>query len=72
MLSISNGPRGYTLKFSDRGSGARGWKVEARDIEEVHEAIDHHFAGRSHTGSRPTTCPICRDCDKKENRRGKR
>jgi hypothetical protein len=43
MIQISASGGGYDLKFSAPGIGWRSVKVHARNVQEVHEAIDHHL-----------------------------
>lgn len=64
MISIENHNGGFKLKMSWPGSGFRGHSKKARDLAEVHEAVDHYFgqnATAHHSTGRPETCPLCRE-----------
>ena len=66
MIQIAASGGGYDLKFSAPGTGWRGIKVHARNVQEIHEAIDHHLvaateeARQQHTNSQRENCPLCR------------
>jgi hypothetical protein len=54
----------FKVTFSSPGSGLRGYSVYAADLDEVHEAINHHHnhgprAGQ-HDDGRIDHCPLCR------------
>lgn len=65
MITIEPNGDGYTMKFSGgKGSGLRGYTVEARSIEEVHEAINHFERKgprvQQHINNEIGHCPLCR------------
>lgn len=66
MIQIAASGGGYEMKVSAPGAGWRGFKVHARSVWEVHEAIDHHLvaataeARQQHTNSERENCPLCR------------
>jgi hypothetical protein len=66
MIQITASGSGYEFKFSAPGTGWRSFKVHARSVQEVHEAIDHHLvaatgeARQQHTNSERENCPLCR------------
>ena len=54
------------MTFSNPGSGWRGYSVQARSVDEVKTAIDHHlgnYLGNKHSGAMKS-CPLCRDMSK--------
>jgi hypothetical protein len=58
---ITTDPRGFLCKVSEPGIGVRGYSFVARDLSEVHEAIDHYYVSenKSHSAAR-RKCPLCR------------
>ncbi len=66
MIQIAASGNGFEMKFSAPGTGWRGFKVHAQSVQEVHEAIDHHFVAaigavrEQHTTSERENCPLCR------------
>lgn len=66
MIQIAVSGGGYELKFSAPGTGWRAFKVHSHNVQEVHEAIDHHLVAatkevrRQHTNSQRENCPLCR------------
>jgi hypothetical protein len=55
MITISNRDGGYKVLFSPGVRGWRGFSLQAQDIPEVHQMIDHYY-GKPHDKS---TCQIC-------------
>ena len=57
MLQIMASGSGFEMKFFAPRAGWQGFKVHARSVGEVHEAIDHHLvaataeARQQHTNS---------------------
>lgn len=62
MLTISQVYNQYKIKYSNPGSGQRGYAVMADNLDEVHAFIDHHHA-RPHNTSK---CPACREAEARE------
>jgi hypothetical protein len=66
MIQITASGGGYDMKLSAPGTGWRCFKVHARSVQEVHEAIDHHLlaatgeARQQHANSEREDCPLCR------------
>jgi hypothetical protein len=62
-LKISVSGNGYKVAAQAPGTGWRGFSVQAQDIGELHQAIDHHFmavgAFKTHAGKKEN-CPFCR------------
>jgi hypothetical protein len=56
---------GHGYEISLNGRSSPGNVAHARDVVEMQEAVEHHFAGpgmngvREHDGKRET-CPLCR------------
>lgn len=64
MITISPSNNRYKMKFSNPGSGWRGYSVEARSIDEVHTLLDHHYA-------RPHDQANCQFCKKEREESAK-
>ena len=69
MIKIESGTKsgngnGFTISLVEPGSGLRSRKYNARNMDEVHSAIDHYFGiGRTnhhHDDVGVSNCPICR------------
>jgi len=59
MITIEREGNGFGLKFSWQGH--RGFKSRARSVQELHNALSHHFGElpcREHS-----ECPLCRDIE---------
>ena len=64
MIAITQEGNEYKMKFSWPGTGYRGFSVYAYDIDEIHEAIDHHYLHGDHrAGTRIEECPLCREME---------
>ncbi len=68
MFSIEMNEDGYKIKVSAPGSRMRGYTIMAKNLKEVHAAIDHHFAAgldgnrnlrHRHTTNSVKHCPFC-------------
>ena len=59
MVTINPEGNGYKMRFSNPGSGMRGFSTTARDLDEVKAALDH-YTGNEKTKGR-AKCPLCRD-----------
>lgn len=62
MLTITNHNNGYSMLLSNPGTGTRGSRVQAKDVAEIIEAIEHYYCKPYHRESQPT-CPLCRKRD---------
>ena len=64
MLSISHRDNGFRVKISEPGTGWRGFSIQASNVKEVHECLDHYYRernGRQHCDCRrKKVCPLCR------------
>ena len=67
MITIRHEAEGCKMKFSNPGSGMRGFSVHARSVAEVHAALDHYLGvggGTRRQGHVNNTlaesCPLCR------------
>lgn len=62
MITIRPVYNEFKITFSNPGSGWRGYSVMARDIPEVHRALDHYHRTGDHKGTwQPSdNCPLCR------------
>jgi hypothetical protein len=65
MVTIENYNNGYRLKFSNPGTGTRGFSVKAADLTEVKIALDHYYDKPTHAAS---NCPLCREVERDERR----
>jgi hypothetical protein len=59
MLKIEQNGYSFAVHVSEPGTGWRGYKVEAEDLDELHNAIDHYFRGMHRKPGEP--CPLCRE-----------
>jgi len=62
MFKVSHGGCGFRISIGDHRP------ADARNLEEVHEALDHYYAGsvgdKGHHGPGPAgrpDCPFCRE-----------
>jgi hypothetical protein len=62
MFKVSHGGCGFRISIGDHRP------ADARNLEEVHEALDHYYAGsvgdKGHHGPGPVgrpACPFCRE-----------
>ena len=55
-----NSPNRYVVKAKEPGTGWRGWKVIANNLEEVNGAIEHYYAIHGHLDDIHPACAICR------------
>lgn len=70
MITIRNAPygNGFMLKFSEPGTGWRGWSVKAANSGEIKLAIDHYNRVSTlseamrdkHSRDEVKNCPLCR------------
>lgn len=58
MIKISHDSPGFKVVISEPGMGVKGYSVRARNLAEVHAAIDHYY-GNWH-GPSEDDCPLCR------------
>lgn len=58
MLKISREGNGYKVATSYPGAGVRGKRWHARDLEEVHQALEHYY-GPYHGRDPVDNCPLC-------------
>jgi hypothetical protein len=56
MLTIEPIYNKFKIKFSNPGSGWRGWSISVNSVAEIHTVIDHYH-GLKHKESK---CPLCR------------
>jgi hypothetical protein len=66
MLKIQRHGTGFKVSISEPGTGMRGYSVQARKLEQVHETIDHYYGDPHALG----TCPLC-ELQRKEQAREK-
>lgn len=57
MMNVELRGNGYKMRFSNPGTGWRGFSVQAGSVEEVQTAVEHYYRG--HAASVPG-CPLCR------------
>jgi hypothetical protein len=66
MITITPELNRFKVKFSDPGSGSRGYHVMADSLDEVHEAINHYHRhgprAAQHSRNSIEHCPLCRMC----------
>lgn len=70
MITIRNEPfgNGFILKFSEPGTGWRGWEVRAANSREIKLAVDHYNRvstcspenREKHSQFMVRDCPLCR------------
>jgi hypothetical protein len=66
MTTIKHDGGGYEMKFSAPGTGFRSYKVHAKNVKEMQEALEHHYGGgpsgakSHHTENGRKGCPLCR------------
>jgi hypothetical protein len=76
MITITQHYSKFKVKFSNPGSGMRGYTVVANNLDEVYRAIEHYQGAPSFRGSPPFPsekelkvdhhhdghlgCPLCR------------
>jgi len=61
MISFENWNQGYLIRLSNPGTGERSQKFFARDVNELHEALDHYYGHNGHWRREPVEgCPLCR------------
>ena len=65
MVKIERHGNGYKVKFSEPGTGWRGFSTIAQDLDEVKVSLDHYVGGSpksvSHALDSVESCPLCRD-----------
>ena len=65
MVKIERYGNGYKVKFSEPGTGWRGFSTTAQNLNEVNIALDHYMGGTpkavSHALDSVEDCPLCRD-----------
>ena len=63
MLKIEQEGNRLKVSVSEPGTGMRGYHVMARDMAEVHQAIDHYYRPNScdkrHATNAVENCPFC-------------
>jgi hypothetical protein len=65
MVTIENYNNGYRMKFSNPGTGTRGFSVQVADVIEMKIALDHYYGKSLHARSH---CPLCREVERKQKR----
>lgn len=72
---IPDGNGKYTMKFRWPKTGFKGYTHVARNLVEVHNALDHHFTKganpQDHANSKVEDCPLCRSQREKEEKDAK-
>ncbi len=61
MITLKRSGAGFKITFSSGIPGEHGFTTKAKNIPEVHLAIDHYYGDTSHD---TLACPLCR-VDKK-------
>ncbi len=56
MVTIKRQGTGFKVRFSQAISLGANFTVQARDLAEVHQALEHYYG----EGHRADPCPICR------------
>lgn len=69
MVTITNHNNGYKLKFSNPGTGTRGFTAFAVDLTETKIALDHYYGKPLHAKN---NCPLCREMEREEQKRPRR
>jgi hypothetical protein len=72
MIKITHHGNGFRMRFSGFGVGVTPYSVQAKDGDEVKNAIDHHLLSNGHiAGANPESCPLCRMVVRNERRIGR-
>jgi hypothetical protein len=76
MITIRPVYNEFKITFSNPGSGWRGYSVMARNLDEVHMAIDHYHRMSTlvkveHQGKNEK-CPLCRLEMEEARKRGRK
>jgi hypothetical protein len=62
VLTITNNCNGYSILLSEPGTGTRGIRVQAENVAEIVETVQHYYTEPYHREGRPN-CPLCRRRD---------
>jgi hypothetical protein len=63
MVTIEHNGNGYRMKFSNPGTGARGFSVKVADVVEMKICLDHYYGNGIHAKNH---CPLCREVERKQ------